>query len=124
MKPPISKYLFVYSSLLKGFHKSSYHYVSKFFSFVSNAKVKGTASEVGDELFATPADNNFFIEGELYSLNDEHDFSYVIGQLDDYEGLIVEQGEKPAYRRELTAVYKDDGEVTEAWIYWFNGKVS
>ncbi len=123
MKPPLSKYLFVYSSLLKGFHQSSYHYVSKFFSFVSNAKVKGTASEVEDELFAAPDDNNSFIEGELYSLNDEHDFSYVIGQLDDYEGLIVEQGEKPVYRRELTKVYKDDGEVTEAWIYWFNGDV-
>lgn len=124
MKPPLSKHLFVYSSLLKGFHKSSYHYITQFFSFVSNAKVKGIASEVEDELFASPSGNNSFIEGELYQLNDENDFSYVIGQLDDYEGLIVEQGEKPAYRRELTTVYKDDGEPTEAWIYWFNGDVS
>lgn len=124
MKSPISTHLFVYSSLLKGFHKTSYRYITQFFSFVSNAKVKGTASDVGDELFATPCEDNSFIEGELYSLNDEHDFSYVIGQLDDYEGLIVEEGEKPAYRRELTKVYNDDGELTEAWIYWFNGDVS
>ena len=124
MKPPISKYLFVYSSLRKGFHKSSYHYITQFFSFVSNAKVKGTASDVEGELFATPAENDSFIKGELYVLNDEHDFPYVIGQLDDYEGLIVEQGEKPAYRRELTTVYKDDEETTDAWIYWFNGDVS
>ncbi len=123
MKPPISKHLFVYSSLRKGFHKSSYHYITQFFSFVSNAKVKGTASDVEGELFVTAAENNSFIKGELYTLNDEHDFSYVIGQLDDYEGLIVEQGEKPAYRRELTTVYKDDGEITDAWIYWFNGDV-
>lgn len=124
MKPPLSKNLFVYSSLLKGFHKSSYNYITQFFSFSSNAKVKGIASDLEGELFATSSENNSFIEGELYSLNDEHDFSYVIGQLDDYEGLIVEQGEKPAYRRELATVYKDDGELTKAWIYWFNGDVS
>lgn len=124
MKPPLSKYLFVYSSLRKGFHESSYHYITQFFSFVSKGKVNGIASNVEGELFATPADTNSFIEGELYQLNDEHDFSYVIGQLDDYEGLIVEEGEKPLYRRELTIVYKDDGEITDAWMYWFNGDVS
>ncbi len=60
----------------------------------------------------------------MQRLNDELDFSYVFGQLDDYEGLIVEQGEKPLYRRELTQVYHDDGIVTDAWIYWFNGDIS
>ena len=124
MEPPVSKQLFVYSSLRKGFHKASYHYVSQFFIFVSKAKVKGTISDLDGELFATPGDVNSFIEGELYMLNDEHDFSYVFGQLDDYEGLIVEQGEKPLYRRELIKVYKDDGEITDAWIYWFNSDVS
>lgn len=122
MEPHVSKQLFVYSSLRKGFHQAGYHYIAQFFSFVSAAKVTGIVSELGGELFAAPAAGNSFIKGELYLLNKEEDFSYAFGQLDDYEGLIAEQGEQPLYRRELTRVYKDDGEVTDAWIYWFNGQ--
>ena len=124
MESSISKQLFVYNSLRKGFHQHTYEYMAQFFRFVCPAKVKGIVSDVDGEFFATPGDGNSFIKGELYNLNDEHDFSYVFGQLDDYEGLIVEQGEKPLYRRELIRVHKDDGEVTDSWIYWFNGDVS
>ena len=124
MKSAPSKHLFVYSSLRKGFHQHEYDYITKFSSFVCPAKVKGIVSDVNGEFFATPDDGNSFIKGELYKLNDEHDFSYVFGQLDDYEGLIVEQGEQPLYRRELIRVSKDDEESTDAWIFWFNGDVS
>lgn len=123
MEPHVSKHLFVYSSLRKGFHQASYNYVTQYFSLVSNAKIEGIVSDVDGKHFATPGVGNSFIIGELYKLNDELDFSYVFGQLDDYEGLIVEQGEQPLYRRELTQVYHDDGIVTDAWIYWFNGDV-
>ncbi|MGZ4049342.1 MAG: gamma-glutamylcyclotransferase family protein [Bacteroidia bacterium] len=124
MESALSKQLFVYSSLRKGFHQHAYDYITHFFSLVSPAKVKGIVSDVNGELFATAGDGKSFIKGELYKLNDEHDFSYVFGQLDDYEGLIVEQDEQPLYRRELVKVYTDDDEATNAWIYWFNGDVS
>jgi gamma-glutamylcyclotransferase (GGCT)/AIG2-like uncharacterized protein YtfP len=124
MESALSKHLFVYSSLRKGFHQHDYDYIAQFFSFVSPAKVMGIVSEGNGDLFATPVDGNSFIKGELYKLNDEHDFSYVFGQLDDYEGLVVEQGEKPLYRRELIKVHKDDGATIDAWIFWFNGDVS
>ncbi|KAA9038203.1 gamma-glutamylcyclotransferase [Ginsengibacter hankyongi] len=123
MESALSKQLFVYSSLRKGFHQHTHDYVSHFFSFVSPAKVKGTVSNVNGELLASPGDGESFIEGELFKLNDEHDFSYVFGQLDDYEGLIVEQGEQPLYRRELIKVYIDGEADTNAWIYWYNGEV-
>ena len=124
MKSAPSKYLFVYSSLRKGFHQHEYDYITKFFSFVSSAKVKGIISDVNGELFATPGAGNSFINGELYKLNDEHDFSYVFGQLDDYEGLVAEQGERPLYRRELIRVSSRNEEDTNAWIFWYNGEVS
>ncbi len=123
MESPASHHLFVYSSLRKGFHQSAYVYITQFFSFVSTAKAKGILSNSGSEPVATPAAENFFIKGELYKLNKEDDFSWVFGQLDDYEGLDTEQGEQPLYRRELTTVYKDDGSVTDAWVYWYNGDV-
>ena len=124
MESALSKQLFVYSSLRKGFHHHAYDYITRYFSFVSPAKVKGIVSNVNGELFATASDGKSFIKGELYKLNDEHDFSYVFGQLDDYEGLIVEQDEQPLYRRQLIKVYTDDEAETNAWIYWYNGDIS
>ncbi|HXL56009.1 MAG TPA: hypothetical protein VN958_07120, partial [Chitinophagaceae bacterium] len=38
----------------------------------------------------------------------------------DYEGLHVEVGETPLFRREITDVYIDN-KKTQAWVYWFNG---
>ncbi|HWH63880.1 MAG TPA: gamma-glutamylcyclotransferase family protein [Ginsengibacter sp.] len=120
MNKVLSNYLFIYSSLRKGFHNASYNYITRYFSFVSMAKVRGVEKNINGKLFGTPGGSDSYINGELYKLNDEHDFSFVLGQLDDYEGLDVEEGEVPMYRRELTSVYKDDGEVTNAWIYWYN----
>ena len=120
MNKVLSKYLFIYSSLRKGFHNPSHHYITQYFSFVSAAKIKGVEENINGELCGTPGGSDSYISGELYKLNDEHDFSFTFGQLDDYEGLDVEVGETPMYRRELTNVYKDDGEIIEAWIYWYN----
>ncbi len=116
--------LFVYSSLRKGFHQEAYEYLVKFFSFVSMGKVKGVLRDSGTEPVATPTGENIFIKGELYKLNNANDFSWVFGQLDEYEGLIAAQDEKILYRRELTTVYKENGGVEDAWIYWYNGDVS
>ena len=124
MKSVISQQLFIYSSLRKGFHQDVFSYITQFFSFVSAAKVKGILSVIGSDPVATPATEDYFIKGELYKLNNEDHFSWVYGQLDDYEGLDSLQGEPSLYRRELTTVYKDDGSVTDAWIYWYNGDVS
>jgi len=122
MESAISQQLFIYSSLRKGFHKDVFKYITHFFSFVSAAKANGILSIIDGEPVATPAASRF-IKGELYKLNKVEDFSWVFGQLDDYEGLIVEPGERPLYRRDLTTVYKDDGSITSAWIYWYNGNI-
>jgi len=120
MQPPVTTSLFVYSSLLKGFHQDGFHYISQYFSRLTAAKVSGILSEVNGEQFATPSNSQSSINGELYQLNNPGDFSYVFGQLDDYEGLDVEPGERPPYYRALTKVLTDTGEETLAWIYWFN----
>ncbi|MEO8568463.1 MAG: gamma-glutamylcyclotransferase family protein [Ginsengibacter sp.] len=124
MKSPETLQLFIYSSLRKGFHQEAYSYLTQFFSFVSMAKVKGILRDSGTEPVATPTEENIFIKGELYRLNKEDDFSWVFGQLDEYEGFPGEKGEKILYRRELTKVQKEDGSVADAWIYWFTGDVA
>lgn len=116
--------LFVYSSLRKGFQLPAYEYMVKYFRFISTGKVKGILRDSETGPVATPTDEDKFIKGELYELEKKENFSFVFGQLDDYEGLSAEEGALTLYRRELTTVFKEDGSATEAWIYWFTGDVS
>ena len=123
MEKLISGYLFVYSSLRIGFRSNDYEYIRQYFTFLGNAKVKGKLSDLGDYPVATPTLEDFFIKGELYRINDENEFSFAIGQLDDYEGIDPEAGESSTYKRELTFVFREEMENVYAWIYWYNGIV-
>jgi gamma-glutamylcyclotransferase (GGCT)/AIG2-like uncharacterized protein YtfP len=95
------EYLFIYSSLRKGFHQHGFDYITPYFNFICNAKVKGILNNAVWGPVATPTKEGHFITGELYQLKEKNNFSWVFGQLDDYEG----------------------GNCTNAWIYWYNGEV-
>lgn len=118
-----TRQLFVYGSLRSGFQHAAYQYMAKYFQLVGHATVKGKLYDMGDYPVALPTTEEKFIQGELYILNEADDFSYVIGQLDDYEGLYAEEGETPLYKREPATVFCN-GQSSTAWIYWFNGSVN
>lgn len=123
MKSPVVNWLFVYGSLRSGFKNPVYEYISSFFTVVAEARVKGKLFDMGSYPAGIPTHDNTFITGELYQLNRESDFSWVIGQLDDYEGVNVESDEMQLFRREIAEVFIGN-EITHAWIYWYNGEVS
>lgn len=112
--------IFVYGSLRKGFHNPVYEYISRFFKFAGFAKVRGVLVDMGSYPAGIPVTEDQFIIGELYEVKDPAEFSWAIGQLDDYEGVNVEADEEQLYRRELAEVNSEKGK-TMAWIYWFNG---
>lgn len=116
--------LFVYGSLRSDFKSPAYEYISHFFTFTSNAKVKGKLFDMGNYPAGTPTKENTFIIGELYVAKGKEEFSWGIIRLDDYEGANVESDEMQLFRRELTEVYFDNKTMTHAWIYWYNGDVS
>jgi len=118
-----SFFIFVYGSLRKGFQSDAYEYISRYFDLVGDARVKGQLYDLGDFPAAIPSSGEYYIIGELYKIKNEQEFSWAMGQLDDYEGLIVEQDEVPLYKRELTNVYIDDQEIP-AWVYWYNADIS
>ena len=122
MQPTIQP-LFVYGSLRSGFQHPAYAYISRYFRLVGTAKVQGELYDMGDYPAAMPTTADKWIIGELYTINNPAEFSWAIAQLDDYEGLNVEQGETALYTRDTTTVYLPDQSVS-AWIYWFNGDVS
>jgi len=117
------KKLFVYGSLRSGFHHPAYEYISKYFTLVSEAKVRGRLYDLGSYPAAVATTDDVFIVGELYELKQSADFSWSIEQLDSYEGVKPEAGEVQEYKRELTDVLYND-ETAEAWIYWYNGNIS
>lgn len=123
MKNPGIYHLFVYGSLRSEFQSPAYEYISRFFTLVCEAKVKGKIFDMGDYPAAVPALEDVFITGELYIIKDESEFSWAIGQLDDYEGVLIEQGEVQLYRRELSEIVTANGNFA-AWMYWYNQDVS
>lgn len=116
-------HLFVYGSLRSGFRSEAYEYISRFFDFANEAKVRGRLYDMGSYPAGVPASDDAFIIGELYRVKDEEEFSWAIGQLDDYEGVNVESDEVQLYRRELVEVQAGDNTIT-AWIYWYNGDIT
>lgn len=113
--------LFVYGSLRSGFQHPAYTYISRYFSFVGYAKLQGILFDMGSFPAAKAATDGHFITGELYTINNEDEFSWAIGQLDDYEGLNAEDEETAQYIRTLSPVYTLENNVVLAWVYWFNG---
>lgn len=116
-------HLFAYGSLRSGFNSPAYEYISRYFNQVGKAKVKGKLFDMGKYPAAISTEDDEFITGELYLIKNEHEFSWAIGQLDDYEGINTENGDSPLYRRELADVFINDS-TTKAWIYWYNGDVN
>jgi len=111
--------LFVYGSLRSGFRNPVYAYLTKFFHLMGEAVVKGKLYDLGDFPAAAATNEEKFISGELYCINNPLEFTWAIGQLDDYEGLNTEADEIPLYKREEVIAYAN-GKEYKAWIYWYN----
>ena len=122
MKGPEVYQDFAYGSLRSGFHSPAYEYISRYFNFLGEAKVKGELFELGTYPAARPTDQNKFIIGELYRIKNENEFPWAMGQLDDYEGVSVAFDEMLLYRREIAEVHIDN-KITNAWIYWYIGDI-
>jgi gamma-glutamylcyclotransferase (GGCT)/AIG2-like uncharacterized protein YtfP len=119
----VSYYVFVYGSLRSGFQSSAYEYISRYFNYFGEAKVKGKLFDLGDYPAAIPVLEDCFIQGELYLIKNQSEFSWAVAQLDDYEGVLAEPHEQPLYRREVADIHINDA-IVPAWIYWYNGEVS
>ncbi|MEO7522942.1 MAG: gamma-glutamylcyclotransferase family protein [Ferruginibacter sp.] len=115
--------LFVYGSLRSGFRNPAYEYLTKYFHVLGEAVVQGKFYDKGAHPVAVSSSDDSFITGELYESNSPEDFNWAIDQLDDYEGLNVEAGENPMYKRELVHAFQN-GVAFEAWIYWYNGNIA
>ena len=114
----MTPFLFVYASLRSGFKNPAYAYITQFFERIGEGEVDGQFYLQHNIPVAVPSHKGK-ITGELYALKDAGMFNWAMCQLDDYEGVNVEAGETPLYKRELVSVNKN-GNPVKAWIYWYN----
>lgn len=119
-----SHFLFVYGSLLSGFKSPAYEYIFKYFKLKGEACVHGTIYNLGEYPVGTSHQTGRLIKGELYEIRNAKELSFVLAQLDDYEGLYPDDGEEVHYKRELVEANLDGSESVVAWVYWFTGDIS
>ena len=117
MQQPTTLYLFVYGSLRSGFSSSTYNYISKYFRLIGLAKTKGLLFDMGAYPVATATEDDKYLVGELYKINNPEAFDFVFAQLDDYEGV---NEDSALYYRVTTDVLLED-KLIKAWVYWFKG---
>ncbi|MEJ7681252.1 MAG: gamma-glutamylcyclotransferase family protein [Segetibacter sp.] len=115
-------HLFVYGSLRRRFCLPEHEYISRYFTFISEARAKGLLYDTGDYPAAVKNPKETFITGELYKAKNVGDFRLAIDQLDVYEEADTEEGIVPLYKRELTEVIYNNT-IAIAWIYWYNRSI-
>ena len=69
-----SHYVFVYGSLRRGFQSPAHEYISHYFNFFGDAKVKGKLFDLGEHPGGVPTQEDSFIIGELYIAKDDGEF--------------------------------------------------
>ncbi|TXH22765.1 MAG: gamma-glutamylcyclotransferase [Chitinophagaceae bacterium] len=116
-------YLFVYGSLLSGFKTEAYQYLSKYFEYVGEGYIDATMYDMGKYPVVTLEHTGHKVKGELYAIKSSSEFSYIIGQLDDYEGLFPEQNEQVFFKRNKVEALIN-GTTYTAWVYEYIGNVS
>jgi gamma-glutamylcyclotransferase (GGCT)/AIG2-like uncharacterized protein YtfP len=115
--------IFVYGSLRKGFESPAYGYISQYFDLVDHGKIAGLLYDLGDYPAAKPADGDQMIVGELYRIREDDELDWALAQLDDYEGVDASYDEPSCYERKISKVFLNNGEVQDAWVYWYCGDV-
>ena len=122
MSPSIYR-LFLYGTLRSGCHLPVYSYISRYFIFDGVGTVQGNLFDLGEYPAAMSCTEEHFITGELYHIAQIEEFDYVMEQLDDYEGLLVEPGGIPLFRREpVNVLFKNSTVIS--WMYWYNREIT
>jgi gamma-glutamylcyclotransferase (GGCT)/AIG2-like uncharacterized protein YtfP len=93
-----------------------------YFVLQGTATIQGKLYDLGEYPAAIPTEENNFITGELYRIRRKEELFLVMDMLDEYEGMHVEPGEIPLFRRETVTVTIEKM-TTVAWIYWYNREV-
>ena len=109
------KYLFVYGTLMKGMN--AYELLAGTGArFVAEASIQGRLYDVGDYPAVVKVNEaDASVAGELFVATDA-----TMAAVDEYERYRPEDARSLFVREVTTASRKDNGEVVDAWAYFYN----
>ena len=107
--------LFIYGTLRRG---GSNHFRMEGAEFVGGGRIAGRIYKI-DWYPGLVCDVAGEVKGELYRVSDEH-----LRALDEFEGIVPEEGESCGYRRVKVEVTLDSGEKESAWVWEWIGDFS
>lgn len=113
-------FLFVYGTLMRGFHEDLQEKVGG--KLIGKGTIRAKLYDLGDYPGARLAGNSSesFVKGELYQLGDPERASRV---LDEYEDYFPSEPRKSLFIRQLVTVTLEDGRKRRAWTYLYNRPV-
>ena len=113
--------LFVYGTLMKGFHEEWQREAGA--EFVTRGTIKANLYDLGDYPGARQfiADRGGRVSGELYRLRDS---ASALRMLDQYEEFFPRAPRRSLFIRKPVSVTLEDGRKKQAWAYLYNRPVA
>ena len=113
----MSEHVFFYGTLMTPFNRPGRTRVSSDMAFKGRGSIHAALYDLGIYPAAIPTDDGSRVRGEVYELSNA---ATVLATLDEIEGYRANEPERSLYTRVETPVTLDDGQVQEAWAYFYN----
>lgn len=113
----MSERVFFYGTLMTPFNRPGRLRITPKLAFEGRGTIAAALFDLGIYPAAVPTNDGSVVWGEVYALNDS---APVLDALDEIEGYQPNEPERSLYLRVLTDVTLEDGQVVQAWAYFYN----
>ena len=114
----MSQLIFFYGTLMTPFNRPGRRRIDSHLVFKGNGRMTAALFDLGIYPAAVPADgDNARVRGEVHQMTDA---PAVLAVLDEVEGYSSAEPDTSLYTRLVTPVTLDDGNVVDAWAYFYN----
>lgn len=108
--------VFFYGTLMTPFNRQGRHRIDQYLAYVGRGSIAAALFDLGIYPAAVP-DSESRVWGEVYeTLNPPA----VLAVLDEIEGYSATEPEASLYTRRRTPVTLENGEIVDAWAYFYN----
>lgn len=112
----MAELVFFYGTLMTPFNRTGRLRIDQHLAYRGRGTISAALFDLGIYPAAVPA-SDAHVWGEVYEMTFP---AIVLGALDEVEGYSPSEPEASLYTRRITPVTMADGEVVEAWAYFYN----
>ena len=112
----MAELVFFYGTLMTPFNRTGRLRIDQHLAYKGRGTINAALFDLGIYPAAVPASDTR-VWGEIYEITFP---AIVLGALDEVEGYSPAEPEASLYTRRLTPVTLDDGEMVDAWAYFYN----